>query len=665
MIAQAWAGAPEGISKSCDGRLIVHRISINEPISPLAGEVLSQRKTLKRLAASTCPSQLFAWQAARYAEALIETEPIDIIEGQEWEAPLYYLQARRAAGLGPKRQPPCIVHLHSPSQMIFRYNEWDESLTDFLPLCRFEEYTIRAADALVCPSRYLADGVADLFGLDSSQIEIIPYPMGIETPILERGPEVWARDAICYVGRLELRKGVVEWVDAAVSVATTHATVTFDFYGSDTFLGSVGRGGARDSVLDFLKARIPASMLSRFHFHGSRSRADLIHSFAGVAVAVVPSRWENLPFTCIEAMSTGLPVLVSPNGGMAELISDGDSGWVAQDGTPAGLEAALLRVLATAPAQREAMGKRAAKTVRSTCANDAIVAGHIAMRSRVAQAGSKRSRTVAGRIESRPREVVERRGLGIVVTCFENLERIPGCLEAIAGQSLAATAVLVVDDGLYKKIGPEIEAASRSGVPVLNSPEPTIEAARRIGLHSLLAAEPSLRSVVFIDQDVRLDSSYAASCESVLGAQPQIGLVSPWILREAKRGDLDPGPCPVSLNDVAETELPMYSAIRVEALLQKPATVTPTWSTLADGAWYAFTYPGPLVTLLPQRGRRDHRRPNRYSGMALIQSPSALFVLQWFWSAPLLEKFRCLASMGKRPQRVIQWFVWRLRGVFS
>ena len=349
VIAQRWDGAPEPVIRSCDGRLIVHRIPLDQPIWP-ADAFIAESEILRGLASSTCPSQVFSWQVAKYAERLIEEENIDLIEAQEWEAPLYYLQVRRMLGLGPDRQPPCMVHLHSPTQMIFEHNQWDKTLVDYLPLTRLEEFTIRAADSLICPSRYLARGVTELFGLEAEAVTIVRYPMG-ETPVLARGPEAWARDAICYVGRLELRKGVVEWIDAAVKVASMNQSVSFDFFGSDTSVD----GGTGESVLAFLKRRIPRSLRRRFHFHGSQSRDQLLQSLSTFSIAVVPSRWENLPFTCIEAMATGLPVLVSPNGGMAELIVDGDSGWIARDGSPDGLAGALMRALSASAAERAAM----------------------------------------------------------------------------------------------------------------------------------------------------------------------------------------------------------------------------------------------------------------------------------------------------------------------
>ena len=649
MIGQRWEGAPDGVVELCDGRLIVHRISVEEPIASTPEEEGAQREILKQLAASTCPTQLFSWQAARYIEALLEREPIDVIEAQEWEAPLYYLLARRAAGLGPKQQPPCIVHLHSPTQMIFEHNEWDQTLTDFLPLTRFEEYTIRSADMLLCPSRYLAQQVTDRYNLGPGRVDVIPYAMGVETPILRRGLGIWARNTICYVGRLELRKGIVEWIDAAVKVATTHPTVDFDFFGADTYLGGV----AGRSVLAFLKRRIPHSLRDRFRFHGARSRAELLEALAEVAIAVVPSRWENFPFTCIEAMSTGLPVLCSPHGGMAEMVTDGESGWITQDGSAAGLEAGLLRALAASPRDREAMGKCAAETIRQICNNEAIVVKQIALRQRVAKAGVTRSRSVAGIVSSAVQPDTNRRGMGFVVTCFASPESLPACLYTIAKQTVPIKAVLVVHE--------RFRTAVRSpDLTVIYTSDDSLSAARQLGLEALLQDQPPLRSIAVIDQNVRLEPTFVEACEQIFQAQPCVGLVSPWVLRDGKQPDLDPGPCPMSLATVSGEELPLYAAVRTEI---PDASPQPTWDALATGGWTAITFPGPLVSLAPPRGRSQHPRPKRrYSGMALIQSQSLQSTLQWFRSAPLADKLRWLARTALQPKRVTSRLGLLIRG---
>jgi glycosyltransferase involved in cell wall biosynthesis len=382
VIAQRWDGAPKAVEETMGGHLVVHRVPLREPVVPEAGE----RARLHALAESDCPYQVFAWQAARLAESLIEREGIDVVEGQEWEAPLYFLQRRRAEGQGPKRQPPVLVTLHSPSEFIFRHNEWDVTLTDFTPLKQLEAYTIAAADWLMCPSHYLAAQAARHFRLATTSIDIVPYPIGEPTTI-DRPPNGWTTNRICYVGRLELRKGVVELVRAGVALAEEDPTVLFEFVGADTSL----TGGPGPTVLPRLLDEIPHRLRGRLRFHGSQPMEAVRKLRQECSAAVVPARWENLPYSCLEAMAAGLPIVVSPAGGMSELIEDGWSGWLAPDETAAGLLVALRRMLATSADERARMGKQASAAVQRICGSRSVVARQLELRRRATAEGATRS----------------------------------------------------------------------------------------------------------------------------------------------------------------------------------------------------------------------------------------------------------------------------------
>lgn len=57
-------------------------------------------------------------------------------------------------------------------------------------------------------------------------------------------------------------------------------------------------------------------------------RSD-IHELMSIAdLLVMPSHDEGVPNTVQEAMAIGLPVLVSEAGGMPEIVTDGDTGWI-------------------------------------------------------------------------------------------------------------------------------------------------------------------------------------------------------------------------------------------------------------------------------------------------------------------------------------------------
>jgi glycosyltransferase involved in cell wall biosynthesis len=382
--AHRWHGAPERRSEYIEGRLVVHRVALDDPSTDewSLAEPGRQSWIPRALLSSACPAQAFSWQVALLAERLIQSEQIDIVEAQEWEAPLYYFQLRRALGLGPSRRPPCVVHLHSSTEQIFAGNQWDTTVVDYAPAVAQETYSIAAADAVLCPSVFMADAARARYQLPESSVTVIPYPLG-EVPHVVRTPETWASGSICHVGRLEGRKGVIEWTDAVLQ--TGSGRFTMEFIGGDVPLRATGGPSVRETV----HARIPTARRDQFRFHGSLPRADVFQRLSGAFASVVPSRWDNLPYSCIEAMATGLPVIASPNGGMRELIEDGVSGWIAADASPPGLAAALQRALATSPAERAAMGERAERSVRRICASADVVRRHLELKSGLARRGAR------------------------------------------------------------------------------------------------------------------------------------------------------------------------------------------------------------------------------------------------------------------------------------
>ncbi|WP_019590434.1 MULTISPECIES: glycosyltransferase family 4 protein [unclassified Thioalkalivibrio] len=57
-------------------------------------------------------------------------------------------------------------------------------------------------------------------------------------------------------------------------------------------------------------------------------REDVAELMADADLLVMPSKDEGVPNTVQEAMYIGLPVVVSPVGGMPEIVQEGDTGWI-------------------------------------------------------------------------------------------------------------------------------------------------------------------------------------------------------------------------------------------------------------------------------------------------------------------------------------------------
>ncbi len=92
----------------------------------------------------------------------------------------------------------------------------------------------------------------------------------------------------------------------------------------------------------------------RVHFSGEVS--DIMERMSKSQIYVLTSFWEGLPRSIIEAMRAGLPVVASRVGGVAELISDGENGFLIEPGDVNTLIKRLQQLLGN-PELRIRMGK--------------------------------------------------------------------------------------------------------------------------------------------------------------------------------------------------------------------------------------------------------------------------------------------------------------------
>jgi glycosyltransferase involved in cell wall biosynthesis len=386
VIAERWQGAPRAREVLCEGRLVIHRVWTARPLD---GSLTPHEDAdvLEAMAASPFPAQAFGWQAAQLAERLIEREQIDIIEAQDYEAPLYYFLARRARGLGPSLRPPCFVHLHTTYEQVCVANGWSVDTPHARLVRDHEDGAIRGADALLAPSRFLAQQVETQFALVPGSIATIPYPIG-DVPMLERTSDTWKAGTICFVGRYEVRKGLFEWVPAAIQAASKWPGLRFEFIGADT---AIAGDGASTSVRATLESSVPTSVRQAFAFRDAVPQSQLWDRLRGARLAVVPSRWENFPNTCVEAMCSGLPVLATPNGGMVEMIEDGVTGWIAASNSADDLARALERALILPAQDLAAMGRRASRAIRAMCDNARTVERQLEFRRGLVKVGASHS----------------------------------------------------------------------------------------------------------------------------------------------------------------------------------------------------------------------------------------------------------------------------------
>ena len=223
---------------------------------------------------------------------------------------------------------------------------------------RLRNLWMRDADAFVAmsnaiESEFLANGVP--------QAKIAKIPHGVDTARFrppsraerERHRAVLGipaeRVVVTYTGRLLRGKGLQTLLDAFEAARGQGADLHLLFVGS-------GRGQAL-SVEDALRSRAAASSeASRIGFldHVERVEETLFAS----DVFVLPSVFEALGLSLIEAAACELACIGSNTGGIPDVVRHGGTGVLFPPGDAAELAAVLVR-LAADPAERAQLGRAA------------------------------------------------------------------------------------------------------------------------------------------------------------------------------------------------------------------------------------------------------------------------------------------------------------------
>jgi glycosyltransferase involved in cell wall biosynthesis len=152
------------------------------------------------------------------------------------------------------------------------------------------------------------------------------------------------------VGRLAARKGHEDLLRAMADPRLAQVKLRAFFIGGPESAEPEQRARLQRQILE-----LNAGLEQRTVFVGHRDDAAALA--AGFDIAVVPSRREAFGRAAIEAMQAGIPVVVTREGGLPELVRDGCEGVVVEPGNVEQLSAALVR-LAHEPALRASMGAR-------------------------------------------------------------------------------------------------------------------------------------------------------------------------------------------------------------------------------------------------------------------------------------------------------------------
>lgn len=224
---------------------------------------------------------------------LIKEEKFDVIYAHDWMSFRAGMLAKNMLKI------PLICHVHS--------TEYDRSLfTPVAEIINEEAIGLRGADHVIAVSEKSAKVLFDKFEIHREKITVLHN--GVISSIKRKNLKKRKTQYMTFVGRMEYQKGPGYFIDMAEAITEEFPGLLFIM---------VGEG----SLLNDLKARVAASRISnKVSFAGAISQKKLNEILKKTTLMYQPTIHEPFGMAALEAVSMGVPVVVSNDTGMIEAV---------------------------------------------------------------------------------------------------------------------------------------------------------------------------------------------------------------------------------------------------------------------------------------------------------------------------------------------------------
>ncbi len=220
------------------------------------------------------------------------------------------------------------------------------------------------ADLVSTPSKSLGDKLIAAWNLDSSKVQVLPHPYSPDAELLQIPVDSHFR-RITFIGRLEARKGVLELADAIPIVLRRYPDVRFCFVGP-AWPSPEPNVNMQQYILNQLKL-----YQKNLEFSGAVKLEKIPEVLAKTDICVFPSRWENFPNVCLEAMAAGRGIVASNAGGMADMLAASGAGCLIPPKNPSAIASAICKLIEK-PSLRMQLGEAARARVLTEYNSDRI-----------------------------------------------------------------------------------------------------------------------------------------------------------------------------------------------------------------------------------------------------------------------------------------------------
>lgn len=231
------------------------------------------------------------------ASVIASENDFDIIHAHDWLAYPAGIAAMEASG------KPLVIHVHA--------TDFDRSGGNVNPqVYNIEKQGMDAAQKIITVSNLTRDIVINRYGISPDKVETVYNAVEPVTPEDEKPVNKgFDEKVVTFLGRITMQKGPEYFIEAANKVLKVMNNVRFVMAGSGDMMERMMRRTAALRITD------------RFHFTGFLKGHDVFTMLEMSDVYIMPSVSEPFGISPLEAMQSNVPVIISKQSGVAEILT--------------------------------------------------------------------------------------------------------------------------------------------------------------------------------------------------------------------------------------------------------------------------------------------------------------------------------------------------------
>ena len=450
-----------------------------------------------------------------------------VIEAQDYNGIAFFLLQHKACLADWCRDIPVVLTLHSPSFLYQEYNDVSLYKRPNYWIGEMERFCIQAADLVISPSQYLIEELKERFKIFNSKLYVIPNPYFFNSDEQYKLSIAASAKHFTIYGKLSAQKGTFRILSEFEKLWNKGQQNELVMIGGDDIvyepmgktMGKIVRKKYKKYIekhLLKLRNRIPPS-----------ERAKVLKDSI---FFIVPSIVDNLPYTVMELMSLGKIIIVSKQGGQAEIVTDGIDGFTFDYQLSGSFEEVLNKVKKLGKEELLTIAQHAITKIETNYAYDRIYNSKIQkIEETIKQYAIPAKFPFVRKVNVPEKEIPVKEGipalLSVVIPYYNLGKYIDETVQSVLNASYPHLEILIINDGSTDSASIKMleKYKTNDRITIINKANSGLAEARNTGAENARG-----EFLAFLDADDTVAPEYYEKAIRILKQYDNVHFVGAW-----------------------------------------------------------------------------------------------------------------------------------------